>query len=237
MSIGDPPSVIGKTSLAHQISRYLRESILEDRLPGGERLKEREVAESLSVSRTPVREALRMLEGEGLVVRTGSGYGVVVERSLDDMLEAFHVRIALECYAVRLVATSASEAQLLCLVEADRDVQSLVERERFEELKQYGADFHQRIIELTGNNRIIRLFRDIIEYIDLYRQRLYKMPQFLEQNLVTHHQILQALRSRDEDKAAALMREHLRSSMEIVRALWEQDHRPQTCREGEHHDR
>lgn len=220
----DAATPINKTSIADQILRYLREGILENRIPGGQRLKERDIAESLTVSRTPVREALRMLEAEGLVVRTSSGYGVVVERSLEDMLDAFHVRIALECYAVRLVATSATAEQLRSLADIDRDVHSRAARGQFESLKQQGADFHHRIVELTGNNRISRLFNEIIEYVDLYRQRLYKVPQFLEKNMVTHHQIQDALHSRDEDRAAALMREHLRASMEIIRALWEQDH-------------
>ena len=230
MSMNETVPPINKTSIADQIFQYLREGILENRIPGGQRLKERDIADLHSVSRTPVREALRMLEAEGLVIRTSSGYGVVVERSLEDMLDAFHVRIALECYAVRLVATSATDEQLRGLAEVDRDVHSMAARGQFEGLKQQGADFHHRIVELTGNNRISRLFNDIIEYVDLYRQRLYKVPRFLEENLVTHHQILEALHSHDEDRAAALMREHLRASMEIIRALWEQDHGPQPSR-------
>ncbi len=229
--MNDTAPVIVKTSIADQVLQYLREGILDNRFPGGARLKEREITERLSVSRTPVREALRMLEAEGLVLRKSNGYIVVVERSLEDMIQAFHVRIALETYAVRLVASSATDEQLLSLGEPSPDVHSLLERDKFEGQKQQGAHFHGMIIELTGNARIAKLLNDIIEYIDLYRQRLYHVPSYLEENLVTHRQILEALRSRDEDQAAALMREHLRASMEIIRTLWEQDHPPQLPRE------
>jgi len=228
----DTAPVIIKTSIADQVVQYLREGILDNRFQGGERLKEREIAERLSVSRTPVREALRMLEAEGLVIRKSSGYIVVVERSLEDMLQAFHVRIALETYAVRLITVSATEEQLRNLGETRLEVQSLLERDKFEGQKQQGAHFHETIVELTGNTKIAKLLNDIIEYIDLYRQRLYHVPSYLEENLVTHQEILEAIRARDEDQAAALMREHLRASMEIIRMLWEQDHPASTAERG-----
>jgi DNA-binding GntR family transcriptional regulator len=178
-----------------------------------------------------VREALRKLEAEELVIRSSSGFSVVAERTLEDMLQAFHVRIALECYSVRLATASASDEQLSRLREFGPEIHSMGEKDEFEGKKQRGAHFHQAIVELTGNARIAKLLNDIIEYTDLYRQRLYREPQFLDENLVNHRQILEAMRSRDEDQAASLMREHLSASMEIVRTLWEQDHRPELHRE------
>ena len=224
----DQADVINRTSIADQVFQYLRDGILENQFPGGERIKEREIADRLSVSRTPVREALRKLEAEGLVNRSTSGYSAVVERTLEDMLEAFHVRIALECYAVRLAAASATEEQLRRLEEFDSENHSPQVNDEVEGKKRQGAHFHHGIVELTGNVRIAKLLSEIIEYIDVYRQRLYQEPQFMEENIVTHQQIMEALRSHDEDRAASLMREHLRSSMEIIRTLWEKDHLPES---------
>ena len=202
-------SPICKSTRAEDVYQILRQAILNNELKNGDRLLETDIAKKLSVSRTPVREAIRMLEVKGLVTRLINGHGVVADRSLKSMIETFHVRIALESYAARLAAENMSEKQVV-IVEGMCDESKYLHKSNDPKgLKKLGNDFHNAILEFAGNPQIIKHIHEILELIDIYRDRLYDSPNSVQSNIVSHCAIVEALRAHDSNIAQELMRKHL----------------------------
>lgn len=221
--------MLDKTSLIAPINRatrtadvfqLLRQAILNNELKSGDRLFEFELSEKLSVSRTPVREAIRMLEAKGLVTRLSNGHSIVADRSLKSMIEAFHARIALESYTARLAAEKITDAQLDQLSDICAKSQRMYKTGDTKGLKQIGYAFHDTLLEIAGNQQIAKHIREILELIDIYRERLYHSTHAIQNNIVDHCEIIEALRARDGDAAQELMRRHLLSSLDNLRDLW-----------------
>lgn len=213
---------LNRATLAEQVTQLLRESILNNEFAAGERLVESDLADQLSVSRTPVREALKSLEAAGLVKRLANGHVVTAERSLEDMIEAFHLRIALETYAVRLATAAITEAQLGAL-EQMCDEYDALDDDDGDRMMQLGEEFHNAIVEISGNRHIVRHVRDIYEYTSIYRERLFHSPRKIQTNTITHRDILEAMRDRDGRRSQQLMEEHLMYAFNILKTLWDTD--------------
>ncbi len=213
-------SPISKSTRTEDVYQLLRQAILNNELKTGDRLLETEIAKKLSVSRTPVREAIRMLEAKGLVTHLINGHGVVADRSLNSMIDIFHVRIALESYAARLAAEKISEKQLVIAEGMCDESKYIHKRNDSKELKKLGNDFHNAILEFAGNPQIKKHIYEILELIDIYRDRLYDSPSGVQSNIHTHSAIVEALRAHDGNAAEELMRKHLLISLDNLRTLW-----------------
>jgi DNA-binding GntR family transcriptional regulator len=214
--------LLNRATLGEQVTELLRALILENKLAAGERLVESELAERLNVSRTPIREALITLEAAGLVRRLDNGHLVAVERSLEDMISAFHFRIALESYAAGLAAQVASEAQLDELEEKCAEFEIISSGQPYdrEQLMTVGEEFHHVLVEMAGNPHISRHVSEIRDYTSSYRERLFRLPTALETNAVSHRDILNALRARDSQEARQLMDDHLSYALDLLKQLW-----------------
>jgi DNA-binding GntR family transcriptional regulator len=215
------PPTITKETIAKQVLQYLRQAILTDEFKSGQRLKETTIARALSVSRTPVREAIHMLEVEGLVMRKPNGHSIVANRSNQDMIEAFHVRIALESYAARLATEKANDEQLKELEHRCEDYENKFDRLDGKNLKKLGNDFHATLIDVAGNCRIKNEINEINDYIRIYRARLYSSPEIVQRNWISHREIFEAIKSRQADEAQEIMRRHLTQALEILNSLWQ----------------
>ena len=194
----------------------LRKAILRGNLEPGERLREIHLADKLGVSRTPIREAIRKLELEGLVVmipRKGAVVAEITEKSLRDVLE---VRRALEALAVRLA----------CEKILDAEVEELkVAAERFEEALETGdvtafaeADvrFHDIIYRATDNQRLIQLLYNLREQMYRYRVEYLKREDAHETLLEEHQAIIETIEKRDVAKAVEAVRTHIHNQVVAV---------------------
>lgn len=194
----------------------LRKAILRGNLEPGERLREIHLADKLGVSRTPIREAIRKLELEGLVVmipRKGAVVAEITEKSLRDVLE---VRRALEALAVRLA----------CEKILDAEVEELkVAAERFEEALETGdvtafaeADvrFHDIIYRATDNQRLIQLLYNLREQMYRYRVEYLKREDAHETLLEEHQAIIETIEKRDVSKAVEAVRTHIDNQVVAV---------------------
>ena len=194
----------------------LRKAILRGNLEPGERLREIHLADKLGVSRTPIREAIRKLELEGLVVmipRKGAVVAEITEKSLRDVLE---VRRALEALAVRLA----------CEKILDPEVEELkVAAERFEEALETGdvtafaeADvrFHDIIYRATDNQRLIQLLYNLREQMYRYRVEYLKREDAHETLLEEHQAIIETIEKRDVAKAVEAVRTHIDNQVVAV---------------------
>src|ERR1700733_7164012 len=172
------------------------------------RLDERRLSEGLGVSRTPIREAMTLLEQEGFV-RTLPRRGIyVVRKSKREIVEMITVWAALESMAARLVALNAADdkiAELRRLMDAFLDG---TDGERLEEYSNANIAFHQAIIRMSGCKLLAEMTENLFIHMRAIRKVTIHQDNRAARSVVDHMRIIQALERRDADEAARLAREH-----------------------------
>lgn len=204
-------------SLVDQLVERLEEAIMNGELPPGHRLSEQTLAESLGVSRSPLREALRQLEGRRLVERVPNVGARVTMTVGQDLEEILVIRECLEALAARLAATNMTDRELDELEEllnTRRDRKSTAHaRELYD-----GMDVHLRIITACGNKKLIDMLQgDLYYQMRVHRYRSSSTNERAKAAPVEHRKILSALRSRDPAAAEKAMFEHLRNAHANIR--------------------
>jgi DNA-binding GntR family transcriptional regulator len=206
-------------SLHHEVATQLRDRIFGGELMPGSFLDEATLAEQMSISRTPLREALKVLTAEGLVrhePRRGCFVNEVTERDLDDI---FPVLALLEGRCAFEAALNASDADLQAL-EALHD--KLTRHARARRINDYyAANFaiHEAIIALANNRWLAQVIGDLRKIVKLARLQQLHAPGRLEESLAEHLAVFAALKARDPDGAEAAMRTHLTRQREALRDL------------------
>jgi DNA-binding GntR family transcriptional regulator len=195
----------------------LREAIIEGVITETERLQEDRLARSLSVSRTPVREALKLLARDGLI-GTANGKGVAVQPlEAHDLEELYQIRIALEPAAARLAARNASEAELEALRAVLGQVETLLAESEPDprRLAALSGRFNDLIAEASRNGRLAALVRQYREMILRAKGTTLGQPGRARQALAEHKRLLRALESRDPDEAARAALTHLEEARRV----------------------
>ncbi len=205
-----------RETLQDKALRSLRLAIQTGELGAGQRLVESELAAQMGVSRVPVREALMILERDGLVVTEPGRGATVVNLSDDDVHEIYGMRVALETYAVELLLRRATEERLAIL-------QSLVDGMRAHALTgarvrlgDLDLEFHRTLCQLAGNQRLVEAWRPISDQIRLLLQlkdRVVDDSMTLPQG---HQLIVDAIRGGDLAQAQQVLRIHISRSAEKV---------------------
>lgn len=187
----------------------LRQAILTGELKPGERLMEIHLANKLGVSRTPIREAIRKLELEGLVTmipRRGAEVAQITEKSLKDVLE---VRRALDALSVELACDRISGAELDLLLAACETFESATKTKDPKKIAQADVALHDIIVKATANSRLMQLVNNLSEQMYRYRFEYIKDESTHEQ-LVREHRILyESIRSKDKETAAKTAKLHI----------------------------
>jgi DNA-binding GntR family transcriptional regulator len=209
MVLGDPLKV---QSLADQAFDKIVTAIVRGDLPPGSRIAEAMLARSLGISRGPLREALRRLEGRKLVVRTPHVGAHVASLTPDDLIEIFFVREALEGMACRLATERMSDRELATLKSKlaahAQDSELSSGAGYFQEAGD--QDFHYLMAQGSKSAKLIELLCDDLYYLmRVYRFRSSVRPGRARQAFDEHHRILKSMQARDADRAEALMREHV----------------------------
>lgn len=194
----------------------LRRAILQGYLKPGERLMEIKLANRMGVSRTPIREAIRMLELEGLVVmipRKGAQVAKITEKDLRDVLE---VRMGLEQLAVKFATQRISDEQVEELFRASRQFGKAVKEDNLTQIAEADVHFHDLVYKASGNDRLIQLLNNLRE--QMYRYRIeYLKVSAIRDSLVKEHDILcQKLKERDMDGAREIMESHIGRQEEYI---------------------
>ena len=190
----------------------IERALVNGEIPLGSRLGEEQLSRRFGVSRGPMREALRRLEGRGLVVRLPHAGVRVVQLNRQDMAELYEVRACLEGMACRLAAKAMSEAgfdQLGALLQQHREAEALQSDRSYDQ--DYGElDFHFVLAQQCGSRRIEQLLcRDLYSVIRLFRFKTSRAPGRPLRAFVDHERILEAMRHRDAELAELLMRRHV----------------------------
>lgn len=209
-----PPLLVGAT-FADRAFEWLEAAIIKGDLAPLSRLDEVALAKSFGISRGPVREAIRRLEGKKLVERTPRHGARVAAFSQGNLLEAFYVREALEGMACRLATERITDAEIA-------DLQELLDRHAEQNALKVGEDyfqrpgdydFHYRIIRASGNRELIgMLTENLYHLLRVHRYRSSSRKGRARQALEEHREIVGAMQARNADDAERLMREHIRNA-------------------------
>ena len=198
----------------------LRRAILKGELKPGERLMEIALADKLGVSRTPIREAIRKLELEGLVVmapRKGAKVASITERDLNDVLE---VRKGMEVLAISLACKRSTGEELEKLEIIELDFQRLIESGNLTELAEMDVKFHDTIYQATNNQRLVQLLNNLREQMYRYRMEYLKDIAVRRTLAEEHKAICQALRERNQQQAEKYVSIHIDNQQKaIIRSL------------------
>src|SRR5258708_7911866 len=185
--------------------------------PGEVRLDERQLASDLGISRTPVREAMVQLEREGFV-RSVPRRGVyVVRKTRSEVIELIQAWAALESMAARLLTQSASDADIAGLRRMFTTFEGDKLHAKLDEYSEVNIAFHQTIIELSGNQVLIRLAENLFTHMRMIRGKTIGEDDRVERSIRDHMNIIQALEARDTERAEDLVRQHALGLAEHVK--------------------
>lgn len=204
------------------VFQTLRQAILRGELKPGERLMEIHLAQKLGVSRTPVREAIRKLELEGLVLMIPRKGAVVAEITVSDLEDVLEVRMALEELAVKNVCKRITEEHLAQLRTLAAEFRRTLYGNDVAACAQADMMFHDAIYEATGNSRLVQILNNLREQMYRYRMEYLKDRQSHSILVREHEEILRGLEEHNEELALKATCRHIERQRDYILHLLEQ---------------
>ncbi len=201
------------------VFQTLRQAILRGELKPGERLMEIHLAQKLGVSRTPVREAIRKLELEGLVEMIPRKGAIVSEITVSDLENVLEVRMALEELAVKRACKRITRRQLEELEQLSADFERALQGDDVGVYAQADVRFHDAIYLATGNIRLVQILNNLREQMYRYRMEYLKDHQAHKYLVQDHEEIVWALQHRDERTALEATKRHIARQKEHILGL------------------
>ena len=216
-------ALLQSSSLSTVVQQEIERAILDGEYAPGEKLTETSVAQRLGVSRGPVREAFRMLEEAGLLANEKNRGVFVRSIPIDEAIEIFDLRGAMDQLVGRTLAKSITAAQI-------KEIRSLADAmekaAKEKDARQYqvlNLGFHDRLVEMTGNRKLLAVYRKLINELSLVRRINLADVLMLPSSAVQHRQIVKAIATGNVELAGLLMFEHVMESK--VRTIENQSHR------------
>ena len=200
-------------SRSAEVYEELRRAIVEGRIRPNERLIETELAERLSVSRTPIRESIQRLAADGLVESRRRGW-VVREHSAQEIQEIYEVRAALEGFAARLAAQRATDDMLSNIAAIHSNYIRELEHSTRDHMVRHNDEFHDAIIAAAGNTRLAEQIRRSRDYYVIHRITGFLADEDVRTSLAGHQELIDALLARDPDKAELVARTNVLSGLD-----------------------
>ncbi|MFR9777039.1 GntR family transcriptional regulator [Micromonospora sp. MS34] len=199
----------------------LRRFIATGRLRPGEQIVQDALALELGVSRVPLREALKILEGEGQVTYVAHRGYFVTRLSLADLLEVYRIREILEAEAVRVAVPQMTTEDVQRLEEAEREVQAAAEVVDVVAMTQANRRFHFSLIEACGLPRLVRIIRLLWDATEVYRSVYYTEPHNRALVEAEHRSLVAAVKAGDVEQALHMLDEHRRHAIAALRPVLE----------------
>lgn len=197
----------------------LREAILKGELKPGERLMELQLAAKLGVSRTPIREAIRMLEQEGLAVtipRKGAEVAKMTEKDMEDVLQ---VREALDELAATIACEQMTTEQLNALKNTMREFEEFTKTGNVKKIAEADVKFHDIIYQATGNPKLVNMLNNLREQMYRYRIEYLKDEKNYPVLIREHSEIVEGLIAKDKAKVTAAMHRHVENQVVAVKEI------------------
>jgi len=199
-------------------AEQIRDAIVDGRLEPGRRLKEEQLASELGISRTPVREALLVLQAEGLVDALPNRGSTVRTYARRDLEEMYELREVLEGHAARRAAARVSGADLRALRASCERFTELVQGRDVRALVTENGVFHQAILAAAGSERLAAMLREVVSLPLVYRSYVWYSPEQAAASCAYHHALVETLERGDADAAEATMRRHVRDARDVLLA-------------------
>lgn len=194
----------------------LRSAILEGKLKSGQRLMEVQLAEQLGVSRTPVREAIRKLELEGLVVMLPRKGAYVANISVKDLMDVLEIRACLEGLGASLAAERRDEEDIKKLESIEKEFEEAVKTQNIEMLLKKDVEFHECIFEAANNKKLEKMINSIWEQVQRFRTT-YVSDYNASLSLLDEHQaILKAIKEANVVDAKKFAIEHIEKAEQFM---------------------
>lgn len=209
--------------LRELVFESLREAIISAQLRPGERMMEIQLAEEMGVSRTPIREAIRKLELEGLVVMVPRKGAYVAGLSLKDIADVFEIRRALEGLAAELAADRITEEELETLERYLVVIAEQIDNGDIEKVVQTDTDFHTQLYQASRNSRLSQIINNLREQIQRFRTTSLSYPGRMKEALEEHRKIVEAISGRDGETARKVAMEHIENAENSMMSMIQQD--------------
>jgi DNA-binding GntR family transcriptional regulator len=201
-------------ALYQEVAELLRQRIFKRELEPGGWIDEMKLAEEYGISRTPLREALKVLAAEGLVTMKVRRGAYVTEVSDKDLADVYHLLSLLESDAAGVVAEQATDAQLKELQALHKELEAAVSnRDKFFAINER---FHMRLLEIAGNRWRDQMVADLRKVMKLNRHHSLHKSGRLEDSLQEHRAVMDALVKRDAMATVKRMQEHFRNGLEAA---------------------
>ena len=197
-------------------TELIREAIIDGRLKPGQRLKEEDLARQLGISRTPVREALLMLQVEGLIVTTPNRGATVRVHTPDDLGDLYALRALLEGHAARRAGQLITEEEVVVLRESCERFEALSPEDDLRELVRENLFFHSTILDIAGSARLASMVRRVIELPLVYKSYIWYSPDQKRISSHYHRQIVNAFATGDAERAELVMKEHVFEARDVL---------------------
>jgi len=208
-------STFEKTTLATEIARHLREAIIRGELAPGERVNELKLTRKLALSRSPVREAIRILAAEGLLTIEPHRGAHVRPVSDEDLEEIFDVRLMVESQGLRR-EHRLTPAAIAPLRKAVDEARAALRADAFEPWRRASLRFHDGLVALAANRHLARLHEELKVSLRRYQISIIRLPGQPERSQAEHESILDALEQRRVDQGVALVTAHITNLKEAV---------------------
>ena len=208
-------STFEKTTLATEIARHLREAIIRGELAPGERVNELKLTRKLALSRSPVREAIRILAAEGLLTIEPHRGAHVRPVSDEDLEEIFDVRLMVESHGLRC-GHRLTPAAIAPLRKAVDEARAALRADAFEPWRRASLRFHDGLVALAANRHLARLHEELKVSLRRYQISIIRLPGQPERSQAEHESILDALEQRRVDQGVALVTAHITNLKEAV---------------------
>lgn len=194
------------------VFEHLRDAIIKGTLRPGERLMEMQLADEMGVSRTPVREAIRKLELEGLVIMVPRRGAYVADLSIKDVSETFEIRSALEALAASLAAERITAEENEEMERILVRIGAAIEAGDFQQTVELDEQYHNLLYQASRNDRLMQILNNLREQIQRFRVTTLAMPGRVHGVLNEHRQIAEAISERNAELAHRLALEHIENA-------------------------
>lgn len=198
-----------RKSAGQHVFEYLKQAIILGGIAPGSRLVESRIADSIGVSRTPVREALHKLESQGFLKKLPAGGFTVLGLTSQDIDETFGIRSVLESYAARLAAKNHTPEELAELEKKIEEYKHCLKLGKVAELEKINTRFHELLYTLSNSPRLIKMINDLKAQIHRFRHIILSQETMAKQSNQDHRRMVAAIRERDADGVEKLVREHI----------------------------
>ena len=207
---------VKKENLGNQVFEQLKEMIFKGELAPGKRIIESEVADSIGISRTPVREALHKLEAERLLMHLPKGGYVVKGMSLSEIQETFDIRIILESFAGFLAAKRCNDKEILPLEKKLEEFEKYLAENDYKELTRVNTEFHELLYALSKSPKLIKMINNLRDEIFLLREILLDSMEMASLSHDDHKEMIKAIKNREAKKVERLIKEHILRGEDFV---------------------